>query len=112
MSSVAVESGMDNCSLIIYLKGNSVFMYVLFSSQKSSKNQEMSLKSSGNNVFTAEGTNDNITGRDNHKHIMKSRLSQYITYITLKRMSLSWMISIVNHLHNHNHAGLRDVCSS
>ena len=28
---------------------------------------------------------------------------------TLKRISLSWMISIVNHLHHHNHAGLRDV---
>ena len=27
---------------------------------------------------------------------------------TLKRISLSWMISIVNHLHHHNHAGLRD----
>ena len=57
-----------------------MILYVLFSSQKSSKNQEMSLKSSGNNVFTAEDTNDNITGRNNHKHIMKSRLSQYITY--------------------------------
>ena len=27
---------------------------------------------------------------------------------TLKRISLSWMISIVNHLHHQNHAGLRD----
>ena len=27
---------------------------------------------------------------------------------TLKRISLSWMISIVNPLHHHNHAGLRD----
>ena len=27
---------------------------------------------------------------------------------TLKRISLSWMISIVNHLHHHSHAGLRD----
>ena len=77
MSSVAVESGMDNCSLIISLKGNSVILYFLFSSQKSSKKQE-SLKSSGNNVFAAEDTNDDITGIDNHKHIMKSRLSQYI----------------------------------
>ena len=71
---------MDNCSLIITLKGNSVILYFLFSSQKSSKNQEMSLKSSGNNVFAAEDTNDNITGIDNHKHIMKFRLSQYMTY--------------------------------
>ena len=27
---------------------------------------------------------------------------------TLKRISLSWIISIVNHLNHHNHAGLRD----
>ena len=27
---------------------------------------------------------------------------------TLKRISLSWMISIVNHLNHYNHAGLRD----
>ena len=40
----------------------------------------MSLKSSGNNVFAAEDTNDNITGIYNHKHIMKSRVSQYMTY--------------------------------
>ena len=63
---------MDNCSFVFALKGNSVILYFLFLSQKSSKNQEMSLKSSGNNVFAVEDTNDNITGIDNHKHIMKS----------------------------------------
>ena len=80
MSSVAVESGMDNCSLILSLKGKSVILYFLFSSRKSSKNLEMSLKSSGNSVFAAEDTNDNISGIDNHKHIMQSRVSQYMTY--------------------------------
>ena len=80
MSSVAMESGMDTCSLIFSLKGKSVIVYFLFSSRKSSKNLEMSLKSSGNNVFAAEDTNDNISGIDNHKHIMKSRVSLYITY--------------------------------
>ena len=54
--------------------------YFFFSSQKSSKNLEMSFKGSGNNVFSAEDTNDNIAGIDNHKHIMKSRVSQYMTY--------------------------------
>ena len=78
MSSLAVESGIDNCSLIS-LKCNSVILYFLFSSQKSSKNLEMSLKSSGN-VFAAEDTNDNITGIDHYKYIMKSRVSQYMTY--------------------------------
>ena len=39
----------------------------------------MSLKSSGNNVFAVEDTND-ITGIYNHKHIIKSRVSQYMTY--------------------------------
>ena len=79
MSSGALESGMDNCSLIFSLKGNSVLLYFLFSSQKSSKTLDMSLKSSGNNVFAAD-TNGNITGIDNHKHVMKSRVSQYMTY--------------------------------
>ena len=31
-----------------------------------------------------------------------------VDIITLKRISLSWMISIVNHLDHQNHAGLRD----
>ena len=40
MSSAAVESGMDNYSLIISLKGNAVILDFLFSSQKSSKYPE------------------------------------------------------------------------
>ena len=68
---------MDNCSLIFIWKAT---LWFLFSSQKSSKNLEIPLKSSGNNVFAAEDANDNITGKDNHKHIMKSRVSQYMTY--------------------------------
>ena len=76
MSSVAVESGMDNCSLIFSLKSNSVILYFLFT-KIFETNKEMSMKSSGNNDLAAEDMNDNITGIDNHKHMMLSRVSQY-----------------------------------
>ena len=66
-----------NGILIFSLKGNSVVLHCLFSSQKSSK--QMFLNSSGNNGFAAADTNDNIAGIDNHKQLMKSRVSQYMT---------------------------------
>ena len=80
MSSVEMESGMDNCSLILSLNGSCDSVFSLLITKIFETNQEMSLKSSGNNGFAAEDTNDKITGIDNHKQLMKSRVSQYMTY--------------------------------
>ena len=66
MSSVAVEtSAMDHFSLIFSLKCNSDSYHKTIT-KLFETNQEMSLKSSGNNGFGAEDTNDNITGIGNH----------------------------------------------
>ena len=54
-----------------------MIMYVLLSSQTSSKQTNRNFDVLGNNGFGAEDTNDNITGRDNHKQLMKSRVIQY-----------------------------------